>query len=264
MTAYLYDNAWRAANGRLAALETLWDPGTIRHLLTLGVRTGWRCLEVGGGAGSIASWLCGRVGPDGAVLATDIDTRFLDVLDHPNLEVRCHDITRDDLTGGNFDLVHTRLVLSHVPERDLVLGRLIAAIRPGGWLLAEEVDTITVNVDPAAGPEAVALWQKGRTAIAAIFEGTSLDPTYGRRLYGAVCARGLAEVGVEGRSYLVRGGTPQAEVYRLSLEQLGARLVAAGQLTREQIGELVALRGNPAVCFMTDTLVAVWGRRPAE
>jgi SAM-dependent methyltransferase len=262
MAAYVYDNAWQAAQRRLMALEALWDPGTIRHLEALGVGAGWHCLEVGGGAGSITAWLCQHVGPSGAVLATDVDTRFLEALDYPNLEVRRHDLACDDLPRDAFDLIHTRLVLSHVPERDEVVGRLVAALRPGGWLLAEEVDTVTVNVDPAVGPAAVALWEKGRAAIRTIFQGTSLDPAYGRRLYGAVSAQGLSEVGVEGRSYLVRGGTPRAEGYRLSLEQLRDRLVGSGQLTPAEMEALLALRRDPAVCFMTDTLVAVWGRRP--
>jgi len=35
---------------------------------------------VGGGTGSIASWLCKYVGVKGGVVVTDIDTRFLDTL----------------------------------------------------------------------------------------------------------------------------------------------------------------------------------------
>jgi tRNA A58 N-methylase Trm61 len=56
-------------------------------LESLGVADGWRCLEVGAGGGSIAEWLCRRVGRKGAVLATDLDTRFLYALDFPNLEI---------------------------------------------------------------------------------------------------------------------------------------------------------------------------------
>jgi hypothetical protein len=41
------------------------------------VGPGWRCLEVGSGGGSIAAWLCDRVGPDGSVLATDLDIEEL-------------------------------------------------------------------------------------------------------------------------------------------------------------------------------------------
>lgn len=69
---YLLDNEWKAARGQLAQLETVWDPWTIRNLGKVGVREGWDCLEVAGGGGSIAEWLCRQVGPTGRVVATDL------------------------------------------------------------------------------------------------------------------------------------------------------------------------------------------------
>jgi len=59
------------------------------------VAAGWRCLEVGAGGGSIAEWLCDRVGPDGRVVATDLDTRWVAKLSQPYLEVRVHDLLED-------------------------------------------------------------------------------------------------------------------------------------------------------------------------
>ncbi len=58
---------------RLRLLERLFDPTTTRHLEMIGVSKGWKCLEVGAGAGSVAQWLSMRVGPAGKILATDID-----------------------------------------------------------------------------------------------------------------------------------------------------------------------------------------------
>jgi nucleotide-binding universal stress UspA family protein len=50
MTEYKYplDNAWQAARERLAMLEAVWDPLSVRCLGKVGVVEGWRCLEVGG------------------------------------------------------------------------------------------------------------------------------------------------------------------------------------------------------------------------
>src|SRR5262245_54849197 len=55
---YIADNAWKAARERLTLLELGADPWTIRNLGLLGVQAGWHCLEVAGGGGSIAAWLC--------------------------------------------------------------------------------------------------------------------------------------------------------------------------------------------------------------
>ena len=54
---YVFDNAGDQTPNRFGALETLFDPLTIRHLTSCGVSAGWRCLEIGGGSGSIARWL---------------------------------------------------------------------------------------------------------------------------------------------------------------------------------------------------------------
>ena len=99
---YLFDNAAAQAGARFNALTEIFDPGTIRHLVDRGVDRGWHCLEVGGGNGSIAAWLGTRVGPRGRVLVTDIDTRFLDSLNQPNIEVERHDIVSGELPEGAF------------------------------------------------------------------------------------------------------------------------------------------------------------------
>src|SRR5208283_6155268 len=48
------DNARSDEERRLAGAQELFDPPTFRHLDTIGITTGMRCLEVGGGAGSVA------------------------------------------------------------------------------------------------------------------------------------------------------------------------------------------------------------------
>jgi ubiquinone/menaquinone biosynthesis C-methylase UbiE len=129
-STYVFDNAGAQAGARFSALGALFDPGTTRHLTALGVAEGWHCLEVGAGAGSIADWLCDRVGA-ADVVATDIDPRFLDAAGRPNLEVRRHDIASDPLSEAAFDLVHARLVLVHLPERENALLRIVRALKPG-------------------------------------------------------------------------------------------------------------------------------------
>jgi hypothetical protein len=78
--AYAFGNAVPAQLERLRTLEALFDPGTFANLEALGPATGWRCLEIGAGGGSVARRLCARAGPTGSVLATDLDPRFLEGL----------------------------------------------------------------------------------------------------------------------------------------------------------------------------------------
>ena len=104
---------------RLRLVENIFDPSTIRHLEMIRVSEGWHCLEVGAGAGSVAQWLSSRVGLTGKVVATDIDIRFLRQLSIPNLEIRQHDIIKDDLETDLYDLVHCRTVLMHLPGPEI-------------------------------------------------------------------------------------------------------------------------------------------------
>src|SRR5438552_13919852 len=107
------------------------------RLTQLGVRRGWRCLDVGAGGGSIAPWLRDRVGPEGKVVAVDLDARFFDK--EPGIEARELNILTDDLERDEYDLVHCRLLLHHLRGNQLnALRRMAAALRPGGVLLTSE------------------------------------------------------------------------------------------------------------------------------
>src|SRR5688572_25531187 len=125
---------------RLELLEQCLDPMTTRSLDAIGVQPGWRCLEVGGGGGSVTRMLCERVGPAGRVAAVDLDTRFLEEIQDQNLDVYRQDIVADGLPGDAYDLIHARLLLMHLPTREKVLEQMAATLRPGGWLLIEEMD----------------------------------------------------------------------------------------------------------------------------
>jgi SAM-dependent methyltransferase len=264
MTTYLFDNAWAQARERLAGLEAYCDPGTIRHLSALGVGPGWRCLEVGAGGGSIAAWLSERVGPTGHVLATDLDTRFLELLDRPHLTVLRHDIVREEVPAGEFDLVYARFVLEHLPEREQVLRRLVAALRPGGWLLAEDVDFAAYV--PGSGMDAAAEAFFRKLAAADIQETAArgADPNYGRRLYGVLRSAGLVKVAAEGRLAVAQGGSAESRFWRLTCEQMREALLATGAVSEEELDRYAALLENPEVSYLLPLAIAAWGQRPAE
>ena len=77
---YVYDAAWEQERARLAGIEALWDAGSRALLTELGVGPHARVLEAGAGGGALGEWMAAQVGPHGRVLATDIDTRFVEPL----------------------------------------------------------------------------------------------------------------------------------------------------------------------------------------
>jgi ubiquinone/menaquinone biosynthesis C-methylase UbiE len=257
---YALDPAWHAERDRLDSLTSLYDPGTLRLCERLGLAAGWHCLDAGAGTGSLAAALAERVGPAGRVTALDADTRFLAPLASERLSVVEADLTAADLPVGEFDLVHARLVLEHLPERDRVLAALAAAVRPGGWLLVEDFDWSTAMVvDPPS-----ALHERVADACLALFSAHAYDPYYGRRLPRRLAAAGLGEVATHAESVQVRAdrdrGLPQWE---LLVDQLAPGLLAHGLVDEADLAGFHALwHDGETVCF-APLLVSCWGRRLA-
>ncbi|MGH9034136.1 MAG: methyltransferase domain-containing protein [Acidimicrobiia bacterium] len=252
---YVWDNAMVEARRRLGLLEQLYDPGTIRNLDALGVTPGWSCLEVAGGGGSITRLLCDRVGPNGRVVSVDLDTRFLEEIEAPNLEVVRRDILADGLPEGDFDLVHVRALLMHLHERDQVLKTVAAAVRPGGWLLIEEADVYAIE---ALGTGAVAaVLNIMMPALAP----AGLDLRFARRLPGLLRAEGLQDVTCHLDNFLYPGGSTGAQFLQITFEQV-AEKVPLGADERAVIDAAIAELDDPDRWFPPVGMVAAWGRRP--
>jgi SAM-dependent methyltransferase len=253
---YVFDNAAPQARARLAALADVHDEGTIRHLLARGVADGWKCLEIGGGLGTITRWLSDRVGANGYVLATDIDTRFLATIGCANVEVRRHDILTDPLPDSTFDVAYARLVLEHLSDADLALDRMVRAIKPGGWLIVEDFEVQSGGFHDSSQSVSSTLAAMRRVTTSA---GT--DPRLGLSLGHRLRARGLAYVGHEGRVQLYRGKSAAARLARLNFEQLREPILATGLTTTEFEADLARLDDEDFE-WRSPTLWTAWGQRP--
>jgi SAM-dependent methyltransferase len=263
MTNYIFDNAAeREAEERFSSLAALHDPDSIRHLLGTSVGPGWQCLEIGGGGGSIGRWLADRVGPHGTVLVTDIDPRFLTRSDRTNLEVRRHDVTTDPLPESAFDLIHARLVLIHVAERDAPLNRLVRALKPGGWLVIEDYDSVVIDRAFPTGQENAATLRKCVSALRSLMEARGLDMAWGGSLHGPFVAAGLVEVSVEGRIELRSGGSPGARLDKANFSQVREEAVRKGLVTRDEIDRMLLLLDDPSFVYSSPVMFSASGRRP--
>jgi SAM-dependent methyltransferase len=258
---YLLDNQQAEAGQRFDALSELFDPSTRRHLEAAGLAPGGRVWEVGAGGPVLASWLAGQVGPQGRVLATDIDTDRLDGA--AGYEVLRHDVGVDPPPPGPFDLVHARLVLVHVPQRDRALAAMVSVLRPGGWLVVEEAD-------PALQP-LVCLEERGpaeqranrlKTGFRRLLADRGVDLAYGRTLPRRLRAAGLVDVGAD--AYFPITGPACRELERATVEQIRDRLVAAGIATSGEIDEHLADVAAGTLDLATSPMITVWGRSPGH
>lgn len=230
------------------------DPFTIRRIEQLGIPLGARCLEVGGGRGSVARWLCELVGGDGRVTATDLDTGFLAEVSLPNLEVLRHDVLTDELPEGAFDFVHARAVLMHLPARMATLRRMVSWLAPGGWLLVEECDfgLWMGDFDP--------IWASHPRAWHEAFPNGSLSR--GRAMLRQFPQLGLTDIGADGELDIVQPGTPLAEFYLLSQAAMAEQLIDAGVMTTKQMAELQKRVTEPDFLGCGFAHIGAWGRQP--
>ncbi len=242
---------------RLALLEECCDPVTFAQLDSIGVGAGWRCLDVGAGAGSVTRWLSARVGGRGQVVAADLNPRFLD--DVPaNVEVRRFDVTSDELEPGAYDVVHIRLLLMHLGDPAAALRRMVGALKPGGWLVTTEGDWGVV----AFAGHADAGWATRRLhELFAQHEPLGRRPYFGRGLPGLVGTLGLDDLTGEIAGPMGLPGTAAFELYRATVEGLRPINRAVGA-TDPELDRIAAVLDAPGATCSGVLLVCVRGRVP--
>ena len=133
-------DAWHAWG---PTLETWLGEATEVMLDLARVGPGDRVLDVAAGAGGQTLVAAQRVGPSGAVLATDISAA---ILEHAavearraglaNVAVREMDAEQLDVEAGSFDAAISRVGLIYFPDRRRAMDEIRRALKPGGRLSA--------------------------------------------------------------------------------------------------------------------------------
>ncbi|MFD7815392.1 class I SAM-dependent methyltransferase [Streptomyces sp. NPDC059785] len=260
-SSYAFGNDAPEAADRHVQLAALLDEFTISRLSALGDLTGRRCLETGAGGGSVAAWLAEAAGPAGRVLATDVDTQHLPA--PAPYEVLRHDLEREPVPDGPWDVIHARLVLMHLPSREAVLRRLAAALAPGGALVVEDFETTFRKLVLAAPTmHAAALVDRYHVLLVErVLAAHGNDPAWAGRVPAAMLEAGLTGIDtvIHARSW--PGGTAGALLIGANLAQARAGFLAAG-MTRAELDELGRLVHDPRLLVRGHLTYSTIGRAP--
>jgi SAM-dependent methyltransferase len=244
---------------RLRAIEAVFDPASQRRIRSTGFTHGWRCLEVGAGAGSVASWMASVSGLSGYTTVMDINARFLTGLSS-GVRVVAGDVRTAALEPESFDLVHARYVLTHLPDFEVALERMLVALRQGGWLVLEEPD-FTAARAISGDTQAVQSVANVNRAILRMFSDTGTDPSLGAKLPGLLQKAGLKNLGVEYDAPIAQGASGVAQMMGMSARQLQAKCLATGEATQQDIENYCKFAQSPVSWAIYYATVGVLGQR---
>jgi SAM-dependent methyltransferase len=259
-TDYLLENRKTEAAQRFTALSALFNPGTIRQFDACGMAAGWRCWEVGAGGPALVRMIADRVGQSGHVLATDIDDSWTKEAASRNVEVRKHDVAQDAPPDGLFDLVHARLVLVHVPERERAFRNMISALKPGGWLVVEDADPALQPlscIDPY-GPEQE-LANRIRSGFRALLSKRGADLSFGRKLPRMFRDAGLADIAAEAYFPIARPECAPLEIATIAM--IRNDLLSHGIATDDEIEQHLGNVRAGVLDLSQPPMISVRGRK---
>jgi len=265
-TAYVFGGTQTELERLLAKVDEL--KARARWFLdNLDIRSGSRVVDIGCGPMGILNLLSDRVGPHGEVIGVEREARFVETARREltrrglnNVKVIQADALKTGLEKNSFDLVHERLVLISVPERESLLAEMLSLLRPGGTLAVEDND----NVSWLCHPEHPS-WTILRDAFFAAFHANGGDLFVGRRLPGLLRAVGVEDVQVKVHVDVVRPGSHRRTHLFSLLDSLHDKIIALGLLSEQELAiHREALRGhleNPDTIIIDKLHVQAWGRK---
>jgi SAM-dependent methyltransferase len=262
-TEYAFSNSVPQAPQQLYSLASYLDPITIAVLSNLTIRAGGRCLELGPGSGSIMHWLATRVGPTGQVIAVDQDPSQL--APAPNIEIHQHDLQHGLPTAvtGPFNLIHARLVLVHLPDREQLMRQLVASLAPGGWLVLGEFSAHPLRVQAARDPRDRALFQQVISTFTDVLVSQhGADTTWAHQIHGAMVDTGLRHGHTVEHTESWTGGDAGSQLHIANVSQMRDRLLHAG-LTHTDLDRFLDLMADPAFTAPSWPFVCTRGQKPA-
>lgn len=256
----------------MRALAAMLDPFSTDRIQAVGVREDARCLVLGVGASRIACRLADLT-PKGVVFATDIDHEH--AIHDERVRLLTHYLGGQPLPAGPWDVIHARLLLNHLPDRETHLAGLARALNIGGMLVVEEFAG-TWNTSVLAAPtltaphpgddpgewgwaEANRLYDAYHRAFQHVLIAADLELSWSRRVHTVMRNLGL-EVDTVPHSQTWTGNSPGTELPWATTALLRDTLIAHG-MPAADIDAFRTLLTHPDLRVLGNTILSTIGRR---
>lgn len=248
---------------QLRLLAAAYNDVSQKRLESLGIGQGWYCLEVGAGGGHMAKWMAEKVAPDGFVVALDRDAGFVRELGLAGVEARQADIVNAELEKDVFDLAYTRFVASHLSDPLCAFRKMVAALKPGGWLVVEDADYASYRAADGNHPLSAAFDATVQNGLAYFEAKGSIQPTFGRRIPECVSTLDIESFGHEVLKLRHEGGSPQSRALKQTFALSSDELVAVGVISQQDKEARLQALADPYFDYI-EVIYAAWGKKRAS
>lgn len=249
---------------RLHLMSEIFWPATKKALDKIELESGMNCLDFGCGAGNVTAKLAKMVGDSGKVTGMDMDAGVLEFAQaHAQtmqINADFEQLSIEELqVQDTFDLTYSRFLLSHLANPADGLNRLIAATKPNGWIMVEDISIAQhLHYPPNA---AISRYIEIYTSSA---QSKGADPNIGPRLLTMFQNAGLKDIELEVSLPTFYEGTGKS-IARITLKNIAQTAIEMKITTQEEIEALLAeieqFEKDKGSILSTAMVFTVWGKK---
>jgi SAM-dependent methyltransferase len=171
--------------------------------------------------------------------------------------VSTHNVVTDDFPVASFDVVHIRALLCHLTEREDVLSRAVTWVRPGGWLVIEDV-----SLQPSLRTTNPLFRKIAQAGITLLEQSIGSDMLWADTLPTRLRERGLSQIGYHTLEGCIGDSSPADTFWAATTAQAEPALLKRGLLTQNDLDAMANLRADPEFTDTALTFISTWGQVP--
>lgn len=251
---------------RLRFQQTVWGPVTNAFFDRIGVKQGWKCLDVGAGPGLVTTEIRERVSDTGEVTALEPAKFYLETFAQEiekrrwtNVKLIHGAAEEAKLPSHYYDFVFARWVASFVPDLEAFLASILTTLRPGGVIAIQDYYYEGLSLFPRGG-----VWDRMPDIVRAYYRFGGGDPYVTGKLPALFQRHGIRLTDFHPNAL---AGGPESPVFEWAHRFFAVHtplMAEKGVVTRKEADELMsdweAHRRNPNALFFSPIVVDVAGK----
>ena len=226
---------------RLKIQSSLFESLTKDALLKAGIKKGMKCCDIGCGPGEVTKMMGDIVGNTGKVFGVDINEDYINycksTTTQRNISFVCSDITKSkDLPEATFDIVYSRFMFVHLPDKEKMLKHMVRLTKKGGTIIVQELDH---------APDSWLSYPKRKSVdtlrkiYVKLVRNAGGDPYAGRKIYKMFVKQNLSSTVESHSPCLVMGKEPYNSLGWKIAQSLKPQIFSLNLMTPKKYDEMM-------------------------